>query len=170
MNIAMTERGALSAERLLEDKIALVTGSTSGIGLGIARALAGAGAAVVLNGFGKPEEIAATQEAVRTDFGVAVAYSGADISKPDAVGAEVDVLGMILALEARREQPDQMHRAAAAIGRELGDHRIAHCLLRQARGQLAHHVPEAMQLLLARHVAEAAAGILDILVPRHDLP
>ena len=85
MNIAMTERGALSAERLLEDKVALVTGSTSGIGLGIARALAGAGAAVVLNGFGKPEEIAATQEAVRTDFGVAVAYSGADISKPDAV-------------------------------------------------------------------------------------
>ena len=60
MNIAMTERGASTAQ-LLKDKVSLVTGSTSGIGLGIARALAAAGSAVVLNGFGKPEEIKATQ-------------------------------------------------------------------------------------------------------------
>jgi 3-hydroxybutyrate dehydrogenase len=85
MNIAMTEHGTASAERVLEDKVALITGSTSGIGLGIARALARAGAAVVLNGFGKPEEIAEAQEAIRTDFGVPVAYSGADLSKPDAI-------------------------------------------------------------------------------------
>ena len=52
MNIAMTERGASTAQ-LLKDKVSLVTGSTSGIGLGIARALAASGAAVVLNGFGK---------------------------------------------------------------------------------------------------------------------
>ena len=63
MNIAMTERNPAAA-RSLKDKVSLVTGSTSGIGLGIARALAGAGSAVVLNGFGKPEEIAAVQEDV----------------------------------------------------------------------------------------------------------
>jgi 3-hydroxybutyrate dehydrogenase len=77
----------------LKDKVALITGSTSGIGLGIARALAGAGAAVVLNGFGKPEEISATQAAISKDFGVSVAYSGADMSKPDAIA---EMIGMTL--------------------------------------------------------------------------
>ena len=47
---------------MLTGKVALVTGSTSGIGLGIARALAGAGAAVVLNGFGAIEEVAKTKD------------------------------------------------------------------------------------------------------------
>ena len=56
MNIAMTQRGVAVAQPLKE-MVSLVTGSTSGIRLGIARALAAAGSAVVLNGFGKPEEI-----------------------------------------------------------------------------------------------------------------
>src|SRR4051794_29703772 len=47
--------------RPLQGKVSLVTGSTSGIGLGIARALAAAGSAIVLNGFGRPEDIADTQ-------------------------------------------------------------------------------------------------------------
>src|SRR5262245_50220248 len=92
MNIAVTDRG-VSNTTPLKDKVALVTGSTSGIGLGIARALADAGAAVVLNGFGKPEEIAAAQEAIGRDFGVAVAYSGADMSNPDSI---VEMIGMTL--------------------------------------------------------------------------
>jgi 3-hydroxybutyrate dehydrogenase len=75
MNIAMTERGALAAQGHLKDKVSLVTGSTSGIGLGIARAFAAAGSAVILNGFGKAEEIKATQDALESDFGVPVAYS-----------------------------------------------------------------------------------------------
>jgi 3-hydroxybutyrate dehydrogenase len=91
MTVAMTERTASAAASPLEDKVALITGSTSGIGLGIARALAGAGAAVVLNGFGKPEEIEATQAAVSGDFGVPVAYSDADMSKPDSIAAMVEM-------------------------------------------------------------------------------
>jgi short chain dehydrogenase len=56
MNIQMKSHAAGDA-RMLDNKVALVTGSTSGIGLGIARALAAAGANVVLNGFGTVEEI-----------------------------------------------------------------------------------------------------------------
>ena len=82
MNVAMTERGASTAQ-LLKDKVSLVTGSTSGIGLGIVRAFAASGAAVVLNGFGKQEEIKATQAAITSDFGVKVAYSGADMTNPE---------------------------------------------------------------------------------------
>jgi 3-hydroxybutyrate dehydrogenase len=85
MNIAATERKAAATPSHLKGKVSLVTGSTSGIGLGIARALAAAGSAVVLNGFGKPEEIKAAQDAVVADFGVPVAYSAADMSKPDSI-------------------------------------------------------------------------------------
>ena len=84
MNIAMTERKRTGTQPL-KDKVSLITGSTSGIGLGIARALAGAGSAVVLNGFGKPEEIGAEQEAIKKDFGVRVAYSPADMSDPASI-------------------------------------------------------------------------------------
>ena len=88
MNIAMTEHGVSTAQPL-KDKVSLVTGSTSGIGLGIARALAAAGSAVVLNGFGKPEEIEATQSAIGSDFGVPVAYSTADMSNPQSIAEMV---------------------------------------------------------------------------------
>jgi 3-hydroxybutyrate dehydrogenase len=84
MNIAMTERRGSTAQ-LLKDKVSLVTGSSSGIGLGIARALAASGSAVVLNGFGKAEEIKATQAAIVADFGVKVAYSGADMTNPHSI-------------------------------------------------------------------------------------
>lgn len=66
---------------MLKNKTALVTGSTSGIGLGIAKALAQQGANVVLNGFG---DIAAAQREVQA-FGVQVAYHGADMSKPNEI-------------------------------------------------------------------------------------
>ena len=73
------------AARPLEGRVSLVTGSTSGIGLGIARALAAAGSAVVLNGFGKPEDIAETQARIGSEFGVRMRYSGADMSKATAI-------------------------------------------------------------------------------------
>ncbi len=73
----------------LSGKVALVTGSTSGIGLGIARALAGEGAAVMLNGFGDAAEIEKLRAGLASEFGVSVAYSGADMSKPDQIRALV---------------------------------------------------------------------------------
>jgi 3-hydroxybutyrate dehydrogenase len=91
MNILATERSASATGAPLKNKIALVTGSTSGIGLGIARALAAAGAGVVLNGFGDPKEIEATQQAIGTDFGVPVAYSAADMSKPDSIAEMISM-------------------------------------------------------------------------------
>ena len=66
-------------------KIALVTGSTSGIGLGIARALAKAGCDVVLNGFGEAPAIEATRAGLAREFGIKVHFDGADLSKPREV-------------------------------------------------------------------------------------
>lgn len=70
----------------LKGRTALVTGSTSGIGLGIARALAQAGANIVLNGFGDAEPIRAGLE---KEFGVTVWHDGSDLSKPEGVRAMV---------------------------------------------------------------------------------
>ena len=66
---------------MLKGKTALVTGSTSGIGLGIAKALAEQGANVVLNGFGD----ATAPQAEVAALGVQVAYHGADMSKPSEI-------------------------------------------------------------------------------------
>jgi 3-hydroxybutyrate dehydrogenase len=77
-------------ERILEGQSALITGSTSGIGLGIAKLYAEAGAKVMLNGFGKPEEIAAARAEIGALMGVPAApYSPADMSKPAEVRAMV---------------------------------------------------------------------------------
>src|SRR6476659_154197 len=65
----------------LKGKVALVTGSTSGIGLAIARAFAGQGANVCINGFGDPAAIEKERSGIEKDFGVAAIYSGADMSK-----------------------------------------------------------------------------------------
>jgi len=70
---------------MLKGKIAIVTGSTSGIGLGIARALAGAGCDVMLNGFGEPSAIKHELAMIAKDFGVRVAFNAADLAKPAEV-------------------------------------------------------------------------------------
>ncbi|MFD2183619.1 3-hydroxybutyrate dehydrogenase [Rhodoplanes azumiensis] len=67
---------------MLKGKVAVVTGSTSGIGLGVARALAAKGADIMLNGFGDPAEIEKIKAGIASEFGVKTAYSGADLSKP----------------------------------------------------------------------------------------
>jgi 3-hydroxybutyrate dehydrogenase len=76
-------------------KTALVTGSTSGIGLGIAEAFAAQGANVVLNGFGEAADIDALRSRLARQHGVTVGFDGADLSKPG------DIEGMMATAVAR---------------------------------------------------------------------
>jgi 3-hydroxybutyrate dehydrogenase len=86
MNIQLKAQDASAkAAKPLAGKVSLVTGSTSGIGLGIARALAEAGSAVVLNGLGAVSEIARTKDQIEADFGVKSSYSAADMTRPEAI-------------------------------------------------------------------------------------
>ena len=75
----------MTVQRPLKGKSALVTGSTSGIGLGIARALAGGGANIMLNGFGDAREIERLRSSLAAELEVKVGFSGADISQPAQV-------------------------------------------------------------------------------------
>jgi 3-hydroxybutyrate dehydrogenase len=71
----------------LKGKTALVTGSTSGIGLAYAQALAGAGANVMINGFGDAAAIEKERSGIEAAHGVKAAYSGADLTKVDEIEA-----------------------------------------------------------------------------------
>ena len=73
----------------LNGKVAIVTGSTSGIGLGIARALAQEGASLMMNGFGNAAEIEALRSEIAQKYGVAVKYSAADMTKPTEIAGMV---------------------------------------------------------------------------------
>ena len=84
MNIAMTERRPRLAAQLAQGQgFARSPARPAASGSASPARSPAAGSAVVLNGFGKPEEIKATQAAIGADFGVPVAYSGADMSKPE---------------------------------------------------------------------------------------
>jgi 3-hydroxybutyrate dehydrogenase len=72
---------------MFNGKTALVTGSTSGIGLGIARALAARGANIVLNGFGDAAQIAQLRAEIARTHGVVVMFDGADMSRSDAIAS-----------------------------------------------------------------------------------
>lgn len=79
---------SLSAE--LAGKAAIVTGSTSGIGLGIARAFAASGMNVMLNGSAARADIGQTVKDMASKFGVNIAYSSADMSKPSDIERMID--------------------------------------------------------------------------------
>jgi 3-hydroxybutyrate dehydrogenase len=70
---------------MLKGKSALVTGSTSGIGLAMARAFAAQGANITINGFGDKDAIEKERSGIEKDFGVKASYSPADMTKPDQI-------------------------------------------------------------------------------------
>jgi 3-hydroxybutyrate dehydrogenase len=72
----------------LSGKTALVTGSTSGIGLGVAKAMAAQGAHIMINGFGDAEAIETERAGLEKDYGIKARYSGADLTKP----AEIETM------------------------------------------------------------------------------
>jgi 3-hydroxybutyrate dehydrogenase len=84
MNVMAVERMEPVASEF-RGKVALITGSTSGIGLGIAKAFAAAGAAVVLNGLGAAGEIEEVRSGLEQAHGVPVLFSGADMSDPASI-------------------------------------------------------------------------------------
>jgi 3-hydroxybutyrate dehydrogenase len=75
---------------LLSGKVALVTGSTSGIGLGCARALAAEGASLILNGFGDPAEIDKIRAELAAQSKAQALYSAADLTRPDSIAEMID--------------------------------------------------------------------------------
>jgi 3-hydroxybutyrate dehydrogenase len=81
MNMSKLDAAA-KMHRILAGKTAIVTGSTSGIGLGIARALAESGANVVLNGLGDIDEVKRTRTALEQATGVSIAYDPANLMDP----------------------------------------------------------------------------------------
>jgi 3-hydroxybutyrate dehydrogenase len=85
MLVMAKQSNACADRRPLEGRAAIVTGSTSGIGLGIATALADAGSAVMLNGFGNRDDIEMKRQSLAEAHDVDVAYSDADMSRPDAI-------------------------------------------------------------------------------------
>ena len=115
----------------LAGKRALVTGSTSGIGLAVARALATQGVAVMLNGLGEPEQTEATRRALADHSGVPVAFHGADLRKPDEVeslvrAAEADLLRGLQSPRAGRSVGARRHVDAEA--KATAAHRLDNAL------------------------------------------
>ncbi len=80
----------IEAAGTLKGKAAVITGSTSGIGLGIARALAAAGCDVMLNGFGDEAAIESERSRLSKTFGIRTAYSAADLGRPQEITALIE--------------------------------------------------------------------------------
>lgn len=85
MQLTQTAPAAAITPRNLHGKSAIVTGSTSGIGLGIARALAESGVNVMFNGFGSSSDIDVTREDLERRYRVATAFSDADMTKEEDI-------------------------------------------------------------------------------------
>ena len=83
-------RGTPDSSLMITGKTAVVTGSTSGIGLGIAQTIASQGANIVLNGFGEADLVEALRSRLSREHNVGVSYSKADISKPDEIAEMIE--------------------------------------------------------------------------------
>jgi 3-hydroxybutyrate dehydrogenase len=87
---SVTQVSIQTAQRPLTGRVALVTGSISGIGLAVLEKLAAEGADVVMNGFGDAAAIEAKRMELERQYGVRVRYDGADMSKPEEIETMVD--------------------------------------------------------------------------------
>jgi len=126
---------------MLKGKNAIVTGSTSGIGQAIATAMAAAGCNVMLNGFGKPEEIEKIKKYLTDKYKIKVEYSPADMSKPDDIAkmvsdtakafGSVDILCNNAGIQFTapvEKFPDDKWNAILAINLSASFHAIKHAL------------------------------------------
>ncbi len=126
---------------MLKGKSAVITGSTSGIGLGIARALAGQGCNIMLNGLGDQLLIESLRSNLEREFGVIVHYHGADMLRPDEItelveaaskafgGVDVLVNNAGIQHTARIEDfPPQKWSDIIAINLSAGFHAIHHAI------------------------------------------
>jgi 3-hydroxybutyrate dehydrogenase len=126
---------------MLKGRNALITGSTSGIGLGIARALAAQGCNIMLNGFGSAAAIEADRAGMAKASGVAVFHNGADMSRPEEIGnlladatarlGGVDILVNCAGIQHTapiEEFPVQTWDAIIAINLSSSFHTIRHAL------------------------------------------
>jgi 3-hydroxybutyrate dehydrogenase len=93
MEAHMHTESMLDSQKLnrgIRGKSAIVTGSTSGIGLGIARALGAAGVNIMFNGFATPSEMEHVREELETSNGIKTAFSRADMSKEDDIARMIE--------------------------------------------------------------------------------
>src|SRR5215207_3035461 len=91
MLMELSRPAAPAAAKQLAGRVAIVTGSTSGIGLGIVRSLAEAGAAVVLNGLGNIDDVGEIVAGISAEYGVQAIYSPVDMTKSGSIARMVDV-------------------------------------------------------------------------------
>ena len=126
---------------MTHQRSAIVTGSTSGIGLGIATAFAKAGINVMLNGFGDPREIERIRQQLTDMYGIKVAYSNADMTKPNEIEVmveqarelfgQVDILvnnAGIQHVQQIEDFPEEKWDAILAINLSSSFHTIKHTL------------------------------------------
>ena len=85
-------------------------------------------------------------------------------ARPDSAGAEVDVFGMVLAIDSWRQQPHDMHSSETAILCETANFRCLAQLLRYLLHQFGYDVPKPVQLLLPSGMADGTARVLDVLL------
>ena len=107
---------------MLKGKSALVTGSTSGIGLAIARAMAAQGANVTINGFGDKAAIEKERSGIEKEFGVKAVYSPADMTKPAEIADMIEDGGEDVRLA--RRAGEQCRHPIRLADRRLSDRQV----------------------------------------------